>query len=93
MGLIETEKEYLEKVREITKEKNVVLIFDEVISGFRVSLGGAQKVFGIKPDLTVLGKIIGGGYPVSGFFSGGIISDGLRRQSAQGSSETAKPAF
>jgi len=67
MGLIETEKEYLEKVREITKEKNVVLIFDEVISGFRVSLGGAQKVFGIKPDLTVLGKIIGGGYPVGGF--------------------------
>jgi len=67
MGLIETEKKYLEKVREITKEKNVVLIFDEVISGFRVSLGGAQKVFGIKPDLTVLGKIIGGGYPVGGF--------------------------
>ena len=67
MGLIETEKEYLEKVREITKEKNVVLIFDEVISGFRVSLGGAQKVFGIIPDLTVLGKIIGGGYPVGGF--------------------------
>ena len=67
MGLIETEKEYLEKVREITKEKNVVLIFDEVISGFRVSLGGVQKVFGITPDLTVLGKIIGGGYPVGGF--------------------------
>ena len=67
MGLIETEKEYLEKVREITKEKKVVLIFDEVISGFRVSLGGAQKVFGIIPDLTVLGKIIGGGYPVGGF--------------------------
>ena len=67
MGLIETEKKYLEKVREITKEKNVVLIFDEVISGFRVSLGGAQKVFGITPDLTVLGKIIGGGYPVGGF--------------------------
>jgi hypothetical protein len=67
MGIIETEKEYLEKVREITKEKNVVLIFDEVISGFRVSLGGAQKVFGIIPDLTVLGKIIGGGYPVGGF--------------------------
>ena len=67
MGLIEIEKKYLEKVREITKEKNVVLIFDEVISGFRVSLGGAQKVFGITPDLTVLGKIIGGGYPVGGF--------------------------
>ena len=67
MGLIETEKEYLEKVREITQKENIVLIFDEVISGFRVSLGGVQKVFGITPDLTILGKIIGGGYPVGGF--------------------------
>ena len=67
MGLIETEKEYLEKVREITQKENIVLIFDEVISGFRVSLGGAQKIFGITPDLTILGKIIGGGYPVGGF--------------------------
>ena len=66
MGLIETEKEYLEKVREITQKENIVLIFDEVISGFRVSLGGAQKIFGITPDLTILGKIIGGGYPVGG---------------------------
>ena len=67
MGLIETKKEYLEKIREITKKEKVVLIFDEVISGFRISLGGAQEVFGITPDLTVLGKIIGGGYPVGGF--------------------------
>ena len=67
MGIIETEKEYLEKVREITQKENIVLIFDEVISGFRVSLGGVQKVFGITPDLTILGKIIGGGYPVGGF--------------------------
>ena len=67
MGIIETEKEYLEKVREITQKENIVLIFDEVISGFRVSLGGAQKIFGIIPDLTILGKIIGGGYPVGGF--------------------------
>jgi len=57
----------LEKVREITQKENIVLIFDEVISGFRVSLGGAQKIFGITPDLTILGKIIGGGYPVGGF--------------------------
>ena len=67
MGLIETKKEYLKKIREITKKEKVVLIFDEVISGFRISLGGAQEVFGITPDLTVLGKIIGGGYPVGGF--------------------------
>lgn len=51
----------------LTKKEKVVLIFDEVISGFRISLGGAQEVFGITPDLTVLGKIIGGGYPVGGF--------------------------
>ena len=67
MGLIETKKEYLEKIREITEKEKVVLIFDEVISGFRISLGGAQEVFGITPDLTVLGKIIGGGYPVGAF--------------------------
>ena len=67
MGLIETKKEYLEKIREITEKEKIVLIFDEVISGFRISLGGAQEVFGITPDLTVLGKIIGGGYPVGGF--------------------------
>ena len=67
MGLIETEKEYLEKIREITQKMNVVLIFDEVISGFRVSLGGVQKILGITPDLTVFGKIIGGGYPVGAF--------------------------
>ena len=67
MGLIETKKEYLEKIREITEKEKVVLIFDEVISGFRISLGGAQEIFGITPDLTVLGKIIGGGYPVGGF--------------------------
>ena len=67
MGLIETEKEFLQQLRELTAKENVVLIFDEVISGFRVSLGGAQKIFGIIPDLTILGKIIGGGYPVGGF--------------------------
>ena len=67
MGLIETKKKYLEKIREITEKEKIVLIFDEVISGFRISLGGAQEVFGITPDLTVLGKIIGGGYPVGGF--------------------------
>lgn len=67
MGLIETEKEYLEELRKITEKKNVLLIFDEVISGFRVALGGAQQLYGITPDLTVLGKIVGGGYPVGGF--------------------------
>jgi len=67
MGLIETEKEFLQQLRELTAKENVVLIFDEVITGFRVTLGGAQKLYGITPDLTILGKIIGGGYPVGGF--------------------------
>jgi glutamate-1-semialdehyde 2,1-aminomutase len=60
---------YLEGVRDLTAENDVLLIFDEVITGFRLALGGAQELFGIKPDLTTLGKIIGGGFPV-GIFGG-----------------------
>lgn len=67
MGLIKTHREFLETLRKITKETGTLLIFDEVISGFRVSLGGAQEYFSITPDLTTLGKIIGGGYPVGAF--------------------------
>ena len=67
MGLIMPEKGFLEGLREITSEYGAVLIFDEVISGFRASAGGAQKVFGVMPDLTCLGKIIGGGLPVGAF--------------------------
>lgn len=67
MGLIETKKEFLEEIRKLTEENNIVLIFDEVISGFRISLGGASEYFGITPDLLTLGKIIGGGYPVGAF--------------------------
>lgn len=67
MGVITSTKEFLKQVREICDETGTVLIFDEVISGFRVSLGGAQEYFGVKPDLTTLGKIIGGGYPVGAF--------------------------
>ncbi|MCI5724281.1 glutamate-1-semialdehyde 2,1-aminomutase [Fusobacterium sp.] len=67
MGLIETHKEYLVELRKITEQTGTILIFDEVISGFRLALGGAQEYFGIKPDLTTLGKIIGGGYPVGAF--------------------------
>ncbi|TCK03960.1 glutamate-1-semialdehyde 2,1-aminomutase [Phorcysia thermohydrogeniphila] len=66
-GLIIPEDGYLEKVRELTAEKGIVLIFDEVITGFRLSLGGAQEYFGITPDLSCFGKIIGGGLPVGAF--------------------------
>ena len=63
MGIITPYKGYLDEVRRITKEKGVVLIFDEVITGYRVAKGGAQELYGVKPDLCTLGKIIGGGYP------------------------------
>jgi glutamate-1-semialdehyde 2,1-aminomutase len=56
---------YLESVRELTQARGVVLIFDEVITGFRVALGGAQARFGVLPDLTVLGKALGAGFPIS----------------------------
>ena len=67
MGVIETHKRFLQELRKITEETGTILIFDEVISGFRLALGGAQEFFGITPDLTTLGKIIGGGYPVGAF--------------------------
>ena len=54
-------------MREICTSTGTILIFDEVISGFRLALGGAQEYFGITPDMTTLGKIIGGGYPVGAF--------------------------
>lgn len=67
MGVIEPKKGYLEEVRRITKENGVVLIFDEVITGFRVSKGGAQELTGVVPDLCTMGKIIGGGFPIGAF--------------------------
>ena len=67
MGFIPGEKEFLIKLRELCNHHNAVLIFDEVMSGFRVGLGGAQSIYEIQPDLTALGKVIGGGLPVGAF--------------------------
>lgn len=67
MGLVPGNAEFLKELREITKEYGTVLIFDEVMSGFRVAWGGAQILYGIEPDLTTLGKIIGGGLPVGAY--------------------------
>lgn len=67
MGVVLPEPEFLEFLREITKDRGALLIFDEVITGFRLGLGGAQELFGVKPDLTTLGKIIGGGMPVGAY--------------------------
>ncbi|HNY50037.1 MAG TPA: glutamate-1-semialdehyde 2,1-aminomutase [Smithella sp.] len=64
MGVVPPQKGFLKKLRTITKEHGIVLIFDEVITGFRFTFGGYQNLIGIKPDLTCLGKIIGGGLPV-----------------------------
>lgn len=67
MGLILPEACFLQELRQLTEQEGVILIFDEVISGFRASRGGAQELYGIRPDLTCLGKIIGGGLPVGAF--------------------------
>ncbi len=66
-GVIPPADGFLQALREVTAEHEALLIFDEVITGFRVSLGGAQELYGIEPDLTCLGKIIGGGLPVGAF--------------------------
>jgi len=65
MGLILPEKNFLSEIRKLTKKYGVPLIFDEVVTGFRVSPGGAQKHFGIKPDLTTLGKALGSGFTIA----------------------------
>lgn len=63
-GTIPATQEFIEGLKEITEKNGIILIFDEVKTGFRVGLGGAQGVYGIKPDITTLGKIIGGGFPI-----------------------------
>ena len=67
MGLIIPDKEYLETLRSLSSKYGALLIFDEVMTGFRVAKGGAQELFGIEPDLTTLGKVIGGGLPVAAY--------------------------
>ncbi|MEJ2613362.1 MAG: glutamate-1-semialdehyde 2,1-aminomutase [Ignavibacteriaceae bacterium] len=67
MGVVKAKKEFLNELRNICSEEKIVLIFDEVMSGFRVAKGGAQELFDIKPDLSTFGKIIGGGLPVGAF--------------------------
>jgi glutamate-1-semialdehyde 2,1-aminomutase len=67
MGVVFPKDGFLEGLRRITKREKSLLIFDEVITGFRVCYGGAQTLFGVKPDLTVLGKIVGGGLPLAAY--------------------------
>jgi len=77
MGVVPPNPGYLEGLREVTKEHGALLIFDEVITGFRVSYSGAQGHFGVTPDLTCLGKIIGGGLPAAAFGGRADIMDCL----------------
>lgn len=77
MGVVPPRKNYLEGLREITKKHGIVLIFDEVMTGFRVAHGGVQSLYRIEPDITTLGKIIGGGLPVGAYGGKGEIMDSI----------------
>ena len=67
MGVVPPREGFLEGLRELTKQYGALLVFDEVITGFRVAFGGAQRLYGVEPDLTCLGKIVGGGLPVGAY--------------------------
>ena len=75
MGLVPPRPGYLETLRELTEKHGTILVFDEVMTGFRVAYGGAQELFGVTPDLTVLGKIIGGGLPAAAYGASAAIMD------------------
>ncbi len=75
MGLVPPRSGYLEALREITERDGALLFFDEVMTGFRLALGGAQERFGIAPDLTALGKIIGGGLPAAAYGASARVMD------------------
>ena len=75
MGCVPGRQEFLQTLRDLTAQYGALLIFDEVMSGFRVALGGAQALYGITPDLTTLGKIIGGGLPVGAYGGRAEIMD------------------
>jgi glutamate-1-semialdehyde 2,1-aminomutase len=77
MGVVEAGKEYLQYLRDITAKNGALLIFDEVITGFRVGPSGAQGLYGVAPDLTVLGKILGGGFPAAAYGGKQEIMDAL----------------
>ena len=80
VGVVTPEKGYLEEVRKVTKEHDTVLIFDEVITGFRASSGGAQLRYGVTPDMTTMGKIIGGGFAAGAFMGRKEIMENVAPQ-------------
>ena len=81
VGVIPPEPGYLEAARALTKEHGVQLVYDEVMCGFRAALGGAQEKYGVVPDITVLGKVIGGGFPVGAY---GASSEAMAQVAPEG---------
>jgi glutamate-1-semialdehyde 2,1-aminomutase len=77
MGTVVPSQPFLQRLRELTSQHGTVLIFDEVMTGFRVALGGAQELFGIKPDMTTLGKIVGGGMPLAAYGGKASLMDNV----------------
>jgi glutamate-1-semialdehyde 2,1-aminomutase len=77
MGVVPPEPGFLEGLRDLTRAHGALLVFDEVITGFRLARGGAQERFGIQPDLTVLGKVMGGGFPCAAFGGRAEVMDQL----------------
>ena len=77
MGCVLPKKGFLDGLRKLTRKYGIVLIFDEVMTGFRVSYGGAQAYYGIRPDMTCLGKVIGGGLPVGAYGGRAEIMSGI----------------
>ena len=77
MGVVPPKIGFLDKLRKLTKQAGALLIFDEVMTGFRVALGGAQSLYGVQPDLTCLGKVIGGGLPVGAYGGSKQIMDNI----------------
>ncbi len=77
MGVVPPEPGYLESLRALTQQHGALLIFDEVMTGFRVSMGGAQQRYGVAPDITALGKVVGGGMPVGAYGGQKTIMDHL----------------
>jgi glutamate-1-semialdehyde 2,1-aminomutase len=77
MGVVPPEPGFLEALRRLCDASGALLVFDDVITGFRVARGGAQELYGVRPDLTILGKIVGGGLPLAAFGGRGEIMDRL----------------
>src|SRR2546428_12804526 len=74
-GVIAPKANYLKRLRQLTRKKRIVLIFDEVLTGFRLAYGGAQEDYDVRPDMTTFGKIAGGGFQLAGVGGEGQIKD------------------